>query len=104
MKKNDRLLGLLGLAARSGSVVSGDFSAEKAARSGKAELVIVSCDASDNTKKKYDDICRSHRIPCLICSDKEQLGRAIGKDFRAVCCVTDANLAKAIIHLIEESE
>ena len=47
----DRVLSMLGLAAKSGNVVSGEFSTEKAVKTGKAFLVIVADDSSDNTKK-----------------------------------------------------
>ena len=36
----DRVLSMLGLAAKSGNVVSGEFSTEKAVKTGKAFLVI----------------------------------------------------------------
>ena len=42
---------MLGIAAKSGSVVSGEFSTEKAVKEGRAYLVIVAGDASENTKK-----------------------------------------------------
>ena len=43
----------LGLATRAGKVQSGEFSTEKSVKSGKAALVLVAGDASDNTKKKF---------------------------------------------------
>ena len=49
--KQNKILSLLGLAARARVVVSGGFMTEKAVKDGKARLVIVSGDASDNTKK-----------------------------------------------------
>ena len=48
-----RLLSYLGLAKRAGKVASGEFQTEEAIRKGKAELVLVAGDASDNTKKKF---------------------------------------------------
>ena len=49
----DRVLSMLGIAAKSGKVVSGEFSTEKAVKTGKAYLVIVSEEASENTKKSF---------------------------------------------------
>ena len=49
--KQNKTLSMLGLARRAGKVVSGEFSVEKAVKSGKAYLVIVAEDASDNTIK-----------------------------------------------------
>ena len=50
MNRN-KVLGLLGLAEKAGKGRSGEFSTEKAVKSGKAGLVIVSEESSDNTKK-----------------------------------------------------
>ena len=49
---NDKVISLLGLAERAGKIASGEFAAEKAVKTGKARLIIVAEDASDNTKKK----------------------------------------------------
>ena len=51
-----RILSMLGLAAKAGNLVSGEFSVEKAVKEHKAFLVIVAGDASDNTKKNFRNI------------------------------------------------
>ena len=52
MNKN-KIKSLIGLATKARKVVSGEFSTEKAVRSGQAKLVVIAEDASDNTKKKF---------------------------------------------------
>ena len=47
-------LSLLGLAFRSGNLVSGEFAAREAVRKKTAALIIVANDASDNTKKMFE--------------------------------------------------
>lgn len=96
MNKN-KILSLLGLATKAGKVVSGEFSTEKAVKSGKGLLVVIAEDASDNTKKKFSNMCRFYEVPLLLCGDKEQLGRCIGKEFRASLAVLDENFTKAIM-------
>ena len=59
----DRVLSMLGLAARSRNVVSGGFATEEAVKSGKAYLVIIAEDASDNTRKKYSNMCGFDEVP-----------------------------------------
>ena len=54
---------MLGLAAKSGNVVSGEFSTEKAVKTGKAFLVIVADDSSDNTKKHFSDMTAFYEVP-----------------------------------------
>ena len=46
----DRFHQLLGLAAKAGAVVSGEFAVEQSIRKKETFLVIVAEDASDNTK------------------------------------------------------
>ena len=91
-----KVLSMLGLAARSRNVASGGFATENAVKSGKAYLVIVSEDASDNTKKKFRNMCAYYQVPIYFFGEKEELGHAIGKEFRASLAVLDDGLAKAI--------
>ena len=100
MTVTGRILGLMGLAAKGRLCVSGEFSVEKAVKSGSAKLVLIAEDASDNTVSKFQSMCEYHHVPCFIFSDRETLGHAIGREMRVSCAVTDADLSKAIIRLI----
>ena len=86
-----KVLGSLGLAMKAGDVVSGEFMTEKAIREGIARLVIVAKDASGNA-----DSCHFYHVPYVEFGDKEMLGKAIGKEFRASVAVTNSGFAKAI--------
>ena len=96
MVQSRKVLGSLGLAMKAGDVVSGEFMTEKAIREGIARLVIVAKDASGNTKKKFADSCHFYHVPYVEFGDKEMLGKAIGKEFRASVAVTNSGFAKAI--------
>lgn len=48
-----KALSMISLATKAGKVASGEFCTEKEVKSGRAYLVIVAGDASDNTKKKF---------------------------------------------------
>ena len=50
---NNKILSLLGLATRSGNLVSGEFMTEKAVKERKAFLVVVSSEASGNTDEGF---------------------------------------------------
>lgn len=99
----DKVLSLLGLAARGRNLVSGEFSTEKAVKEGKAFLVVVGTDASDNTKKMFTNMCHYRSIPIYFYALKEELGKAIGKEMRASLAVTDAGLAANIVKHLENS-
>lgn len=100
----NKVLSMLGIAAKSGNVVSGEFSTEKAVKSHQAKLVIVSEEASDNTKKEFSDMSVWHKVPLLFYGTKEELGAAIGKQFRASLAITDENLARAVEKKITEEK
>ncbi len=100
--KNNKILSLIGLATKAGKTVSGEFSTEKSVKTGKGFLVLVADDASLNTKKKFRDMCGFYQVPIYFLSDKEQLGRAMGKEFRASLAVQDENFANAIIKELEK--
>lgn len=93
---------MLSIAAKAGNVASGEFSTEKAVKSGYAFLVIVADDSSANTKKHFTDMTDFYEVPIFFYSDKENLGHAIGKEFRASLAVTDENLAKAVINKLQQ--
>ena len=96
----NRVLSMIGLAQKAGKTASGEFSTEKAVKTGCAALVIVSTESSDNTKKKFRNMCTYYEVPLYILSDKEALGHAMGKEFRASLAVQDANFAQAIMKVL----
>lgn len=94
--KPDKVLSMLGLAAKAGAIASGEFSTEKSVKEGKAFLVIVAEDASDNTKKNFRDMTAFYKVPMCEYSQKELLGHAIGKEYRASLAVNNENFATNI--------
>ena len=91
-----KALSLIGLATKAGRTVSGEFSTEKEVKSGRASLVIVADDASDNTKKKFKKMCDYYHVPICFYKDKDTLGHAMGKQFRASLAILDEGFAKGI--------
>ncbi|MCC8139085.1 MAG: ribosomal L7Ae/L30e/S12e/Gadd45 family protein [Lachnospiraceae bacterium] len=100
--QRDKVLAYLGLSSRAGHTVSGEFSVEKSLRQRRARLVIVSEEASENTKKKFRDHCAYRQVPLYIYGSGGELGRACGKDFRISVAIEDEGLAKAVIRQFEE--
>jgi len=97
MSRPDRVLSMLSIAAKGRNVVSGEFSVEKAVKTGKAYLVIVAEDASDNTKKQFSNMCDYYEVPCVIHGLKDDLGRCIGNQMRASVAVTDFGISESIL-------
>ena len=82
---NAKLNNSIGLAMKAGKIASGDFSVEKAVRSGTAKLVMLDESASENTKKQWRDACSFRNIPL------------IRKPARMVAAVTDEGFSAMII-------
>ena len=91
-----KVYNLLGITTKSGKLVSGEFSTEKAVKEHKAVLVMVAEDASDNTKKMFTNMCTYYKVPIYFFGIKDDLGHAMGKEFRASLAVLDKGLADAI--------
>lgn len=100
----NKVYSLLGLAARSRNVVSGEFATEKAVKTGSAVMVIISEDASDNTVKLFRNMCEFYEVPLLRYGTKEELGHAMGKEVRASLAITDEGFAKSLRKHLEVSE
>lgn len=99
----NKIYSLLGLAMKAGKVVSGEFATEKSIKEGTAMLVLVSGDASDNTKKKFSNSCEFYEVPRFFYGTKEELGHAIGKEMRSSLAITDEGFAKSLIKHLEQS-
>lgn len=102
--RQSKILSLLGIAMRGRNLVSGEFQTLEAIRKGSAMLVIIAEDASNNTKKLFTDKCAYYHVPLEYYGTGEQLGRAIGKDFRSSLGVCDAGLADAIVKQLKEKQ
>lgn len=96
MDFKQKTLNLIGLATKAGKTKSGEFSTEQSIKKGRACLVVVSEDASQNTRKRFTDMCRYHHVTCLCFGSKAELGRACGKELRASLAIEDNGLAEAI--------
>lgn len=97
MDNRQKVLNLIGLATKARRTVSGEFSTEKAVKDGKAHLVVVSEEASDNTKKMFTNMCTYYKVPICYFGGKGELGHAMGKEMRASLAVIDSGFAQAIL-------
>ena len=95
--RQNKILSLIGLATKAGKTMSGEFSTEKAVKTQVACVVLVSEEASENTRKKFQNMCTFYEVPLYFYGTKLELGAAMGKEFRASLAVTDPGLTNAII-------
>lgn len=101
---NHKILSFIGICMKAGKLVSGEYSVEKAVKSGQAGVVMVAADASANSKKQYTNMCAFYKVPLYFFSSKEELGQALGKEYRASLAVLDENMARALIAKMEDTQ
>ena len=104
MASRDKILSLIGLSMKAGRCTSGEMMTENETKAGKAKLVIVASDASENTKKKFRDMCKFYRVPICFYGDKDTLGHAMGKEFRASLAILDEGCADGILKELKNRE
>lgn len=93
---DNKILGLMGLAARARKVCFGADSVETQIKKKKVHIMIVAKDASDRTKDKFKKIGQEYAIPIIIEGEIEVLSKAIGKSNKAIIGIEDSNLASEI--------
>jgi len=99
----DRFYQVLGLCRRAGKLVSGAWASEQLIRNHKAELVIVSSDASDSTKEKFLRLCKSRQIDIVFIGSKEELGRCIGHYERIIIAINDKRFKAMILDTLPDA-
>lgn len=89
-----KAFGLIGLAQRAGKLLSGTDLCEKAAKEGKAKLILMDRETAANTREKITRAAAMGEVPLM--ETPEGLGDAIGKPGRVIVAVMDAGFAGAI--------
>ena len=75
----DKFLLSVGLARRAGKAVFGTEQVRNCAKSGKAKLIIIASDVSENTRKEITDTATFYKTECFIsCYTMAQLSSAAG--------------------------
>jgi ribosomal protein L7Ae-like RNA K-turn-binding protein len=97
-----RLLGLIGLGVRARNAVVGVEQVRVAARRGKLKVAIVAPDASPNSLKKVEPLLGALRVRMVRGPGAAALGAAVGRVSTAVVGITDADLARGMMRLLDD--
>lgn len=100
MMKN-KLLTYLGFAKKSGKLSSGEQIVLEKIKNGKAKIVFLASDASENTAKRIRDKANYRGITICEELNRQELGRAIGQQERVTICVNEKGFAIAIKKVLE---
>lgn len=93
----ERLLGLLGLGLRAGTVVVGVDGARAVLQRGDAALVVMAEDASARARGKVAALAAAKRIPTVSGPAAEEIGRRLGRPPVMVAVVRDRRLAAGML-------
>lgn len=96
---NNKVLGMLGISAKAGKVMSGTDMVLEGIKRRKVKLVIVAEDAAERTLKNMTLACGEY-VQIQKFGKIDEISKAIGKQNRAVIAITDKNLADAILKVI----
>ena len=102
MEVNPRFWGMLSLAMKAGKLAVGESRATERIRAGEASLIVLSGDASENTKKKFSNMAAYRNIPLVYVADRETIGASIGRKFAVVVAVTDEGFSENFLILLNE--
>lgn len=96
----DRVLALLGLAARAGAVVPGTERVRAAASAGQLGYVIVATDASSNAHDKLLPMLERRAVPHAVKYERAVLGLAVGKAGLSAVGVVERGFARKLEELM----
>ena len=101
----EKTLKFLGLMRRANALQVGENNSGEALRAGKAKLLLLAGDASENAKKRAESFVGGRS--CLLLPlpfTKEELSTALGLGGCSMAAVTDLGFANALIKRLRELE
>ena len=93
---NNKILGLIGFAAKARNIFFGSDSVEERTNKNKLKLLIVAEDASERTKDKFIKLSKERNVPIIVGGNIEMLSKAIGKNNKAIIGIENVNLSNEI--------
>ncbi len=101
----DKAMGLLGLMRRAGALEPGESKAGDAVKGGKAKLLLLAADASDNARDRAESFTRGRStLTVTLPFVKEELSEGLGIGGCAMAAVTDMGFANALMKQLAEAE
>lgn len=101
----DKCKGLLGLMRRANALAVGEDSTGDAVRAGKAKLLLIAADASDNARKRaMGYLTGRNAIPVELPYTKEEISAAVGTGGCSMAAVTDMGFANALMELLAQAQ
>lgn len=101
----DKALNYLGIMRKAGACAAGETDCGSACRSGKAKVLLVAADASENARSRARGYVYGRNIPMVILPyTKAGLAGLLGRGATSMIAVTDLGLANAFMKALAVGE
>ena len=101
----DRALGILGLMRRANAIQVGETNTGDAVKAGKAKLLLLAQDASDNAVHRAEGFAFGRNVTLVTLPyDKAELSSALGLPGCSMAAVTDIGFANAFMELMVQAD
>lgn len=95
-------LSFLGIVRKANRIAIGEEFTGATVRAGKARIIILASDASDNARKRAENFAGAGKIPLVeIPYTKNEIGSVLDRASPAMAAVTDIGLASAFIERLK---
>ena len=101
----DKALNYIGIMRQAGACATGETDSGAACRAGKAKLLLVASDASENARSRAEGFVYGRGVPLLILPySKVDLAGILGRGATSMLAVPDLGLADAIAKALAASD
>ena len=95
---SDKALGLLGLMRRANAIVLGEDNTGETVKAGKAKLLLLAQDASENARRRAEGFAYGRRVLTVeLPYDKTEFASALGSSGGSMAAITDLGFANALL-------
>ena len=102
---NDKALNLLGLMRKANYIEIGETNTGSAVRDGKARLLLLASDASENAVHRAEGFTNGRNtITVTLPYTKEEISASVGVSGCSMAAITDMGFANALIKTLSEKQ
>lgn len=102
---SDRILNMLGMMRRANAIQIGETNTGATVRGGKAKLLLLAADASDNAKSRAEGFARGRSVLTVqLPYTKDEISTSVGLNGCSMAAVTDMGFANALMKALAEAQ
>lgn len=99
---DNKVIQFIRLIKKSGNLLEGYNRCEEALKNSKTQLIIISEDVSENTKRKFINYCNRYEVQYINRFSKYDLGEIVNKDFVSIIGIANKSMAENLYKLIND--